>query len=160
MRGLWCFADSLDGLRPAPPFNILEPTTSYSGGEPREDGADNGSAFLQTLNTGGGRKAFTYALHLPCPVRTSASSQGSLTSRLRAVLSMEAPLQVLLMPGLAFDAAGRRCGRAGGYYDKLLARLLARAAGRGWLPPLLGAPSMWVQRGARADACSDLCPGR
>ena len=50
---------------------------------------------------------------------------------------------MLLMPGLAFDAAGRRCGRAGGYYDKLLARLLARAAGRGWSPPLLGAPSMW-----------------
>ena len=47
LRGLWCFADSLDGLRPAPPFNILEPTTSYNGGQPREDGADKGYAFCR-----------------------------------------------------------------------------------------------------------------
>lgn len=56
-----------------------------------------------------------------------------------AVLHMEGPLEVLLMPGLAFDVVGRRCGRAGGYYDKLLARVLARAASHGWPPPLLGA---------------------
>ena len=63
---------------------------------------------------------------------------------------------MLLMPGLAFDAAGRRCGRAGGYYDKLLARLLARAAGRGWPPPLLGAPSVWGGRSASFIVCSGL----
>lgn len=66
---------------------------------------------------------------------------------------------MLLMPGLAFDAAGRRCGRAGGYYDKLLARLLACAAGRGWPPPLLGAPSIWAGRSASRNVCSGLCPG-
>ena len=70
---------------------------------------------------------------------------------------------MLLMPGLAFDAAGRRCGRAGGYYDKLLARLLARAAARGWPPPLLGARSMWSVSQTRelmsitCDACNGLC---
>lgn len=52
------------------------------------------------------------------------------------------------MPGLAFDSAGRRCGRAGGYYDKLLTRILARAASRGWPPPLLGALLMRVHRPA------------
>ncbi|KAK9840797.1 hypothetical protein WJX81_005339 [Elliptochloris bilobata] len=90
--------ESLDGLRKVLPFNILEPTTSYSDGAPRED-----------------------------------------------VLHMAAPLQVLLMPGLAFDAAGRRCGRAGGYYDKLLARLLARAAACGCPPPLLVALAFEAQ---------------
>ena len=32
-----------------------------------------------------------------------------------AVLTMEKPLEVLLMPGLAFDSQGHRLGRGGGY---------------------------------------------
>jgi hypothetical protein len=58
---------------------------------------------------------------------------------LRAALEADAPLELLLMPGLAFSEGGRRCGRGGGYYDKLLARLGRRAQQRGWAPPLLGA---------------------
>ena len=55
-----------------------------------------------------------------------------------AALEADAPLELLLMPGLAFDEAGRRCGRGGGYYDKLLSRLRERAEHHGWEPPLTG----------------------
>ena len=36
-----------------------------------------------------------------------------------------AALGVVLVPGLAFDDAGRRLGRGGGFYDRLLAELPA-----------------------------------
>jgi 5-formyltetrahydrofolate cyclo-ligase len=40
-------------------------------------------------------------------------------------------IEVLLVPGLAFDPTGRRLGYGGGYYDEVAARL--RAAGKGFL---------------------------
>ncbi|DBA84813.1 TPA: hypothetical protein ACH3X1_005846 [Trebouxia sp. C0004] len=54
------------------------------------------------------------------------------------VLTMGKPLEVLLMPGLAFDGQGHRLGRGGGYYDNFINKCKQRAKARGWQPPILG----------------------
>ncbi len=45
------FPDTLEDLKPAPPFNILEPPPTYADGRPREDGGPISSALhaLQVL---------------------------------------------------------------------------------------------------------------
>ncbi|GAX76372.1 hypothetical protein CEUSTIGMA_g3818.t1 [Chlamydomonas eustigma] len=63
----------------------------------------------------------------------------------QSVMEDDVHLDVLLMPGLGFDLQGRRLGRGGGYYDKMLVRLREAAAAAGKPAPLLVALSFSSQ---------------
>ena len=53
------------------------------------------------------------------------------------LLHADRPLDLFVLPGLAFDRSCRRCGRGGGFYDSFLASYLERCEKKGWKRPYL-----------------------
>jgi len=105
---------------------------------PRIEDKESHMRMLHITNTGDDLIANHMNIWEPTPLDASGSPR-------EEVMHTSEPMDLLLLPGLAFDRKGGRLGRGGGYYDLFLENYLLLAKDKGWRPPLLVALSYSVQ---------------
>ena len=105
---------------------------------PRVQDSDANMHFLRIQNLAELRPVPPFGILEPEPLLPGGAPRED-------ALEGDAALEVVVLPGLAFDPSGRRLGRGGGYYDKFIAAARRRAEARGWPPPLLAALAFRAQ---------------
>ncbi|KAJ9560199.1 hypothetical protein OSB04_005359 [Centaurea solstitialis] len=98
------------------------------------------NSHMRMLNISGMDDLIANSMNIlePAPVDANGNDRED-------VMLANEPVDLLLLPGLAFDKTGRRMGRGGGYYDTFLSKYQELARQRNWKQPLLIALSYSVQ---------------
>ncbi|XP_071717139.1 5-formyltetrahydrofolate cyclo-ligase, mitochondrial [Rutidosis leptorrhynchoides] len=98
------------------------------------------NCYMRMLNISGMDDLIANSMNIlePAPVDANGNDRED-------VMLANEPVDLLLLPGLAFDKTGRRLGRGGGYYDTFLSKYQELARQRNWKQPLLIALSYSVQ---------------
>ena len=132
-RSVGLYADS-PRLREFPTASLL--AEALAAGKrayyPRVEGER--MRLLQVFSDGCLQETPPYGLREPPPGRGPG---GSGSPREDCLSNASEGLDLLLVPGMAFDRSGRRLGRGGGFYDRFIEECVAAAHSAGRDRPLL-----------------------